>query len=270
MTDPNIGTLKGQRVVLTRARAQADGLAEQLRSEGAEILYLPTIEITAPTSWGPLDHAIRKLAEGLYDWTVFASVNAVEGFFARVEVAERDARVLARCRVAAVGPATATRLAAFGIRADLMPSEYTGDALAGELGSGGGHILLPRVEDGPRALIDELVARGWLSEVVAAYRSVAGDPEGAVARLVRSGAFTVLTFTSGSTVRRFVEQVSRPEDLGLDPGTANGKLVACIGPRTAEAAEQLGFRVDLVPAEHSAEGLAAALSAHVATSDSDL
>jgi len=41
-------------------------------------------------------------------------------------------------------------------------------------------------------------------------------------------------------------------------------VVACIGPVTAEAAARAGLHVDVVADEHSAAGLAAALSALLA------
>jgi len=43
---------------------------------------------------------------------------------------------------------------------------------------------------------------------------------------------------------------------GWEPG---GSLLACIGPATAAAARDAGWRVDVVPGEYSSEGLVAAL-----------
>jgi uroporphyrinogen-III synthase len=55
--------------------------------------------------------------------------------------------------------------------------------------------------------------------------------------------------------------VGAPEDLHLSPGDEGSKVVACIGPSTADAARELGFRVDVVPDDHSSRGLALALAA---------
>jgi uroporphyrinogen III methyltransferase/synthase len=41
-------------------------------------------------------------------------------------------------------------------------------------------------------------------------------------------------------------------------------VVACIGPLTQSAAEDLGLHVDIVPAHHTIEGLVEALKEHFA------
>lgn len=259
--------LEGRRIVITRARGQADSLAALLVGLGAKVVHLPTIEITDPTSWAPLDHAIRKVAEGLYDWVVFTSANGVERFFERVERLEKDVRVLSRCRIAAIGASTAERLRDYWIRADLVPGDFTGDGLADALGYGHArNLLLPRVENGPPEMVGTLAKRGWMVEEAPAYRTVAAAPDSEATQEVRAGAFDVLTFTSGSTARHFVELVAGPGELHLRPGDDNEKVVACIGPRAAEAAQSLGFRVDLVPEDHTAEGFALALTNRAAES----
>ena len=54
--------LFGQRIVVTRARGQADALSAKLRALGADAIELPTIEIRPPADYGPLDRAIANLA----------------------------------------------------------------------------------------------------------------------------------------------------------------------------------------------------------------
>src|SRR5215470_17400231 len=53
--------LAGKRIVITRAREQADSLAAKLSTLGAAVSELPTIEIQPPTDPAPLDHAITEL-----------------------------------------------------------------------------------------------------------------------------------------------------------------------------------------------------------------
>jgi uroporphyrinogen III methyltransferase/synthase len=43
-----------------------------------------------------------------------------------------------------------------------------------------------------------------------------------------------------------------------------GKIVACIGPVTAQTARSAGLHVDVVANDSTSEGLAEALAAHVA------
>ena len=68
--------LAGKRVVVTRARDQAASLGALLEEAGAQVIYLPTIEIKDPPSWDPLDSSLERLRRGEYEWVLFASANA--------------------------------------------------------------------------------------------------------------------------------------------------------------------------------------------------
>ena len=54
--------LFGKRIVVTRAREQADALSAQLRALGADVIELPTIEIRPAADYGPLDARHRRPA----------------------------------------------------------------------------------------------------------------------------------------------------------------------------------------------------------------
>ncbi|HWC09993.1 MAG TPA: uroporphyrinogen-III C-methyltransferase, partial [Acidimicrobiales bacterium] len=87
--------LLGRRVVVTRPRQQASGLADRLRRAGAEVVLVPTIEIVEAADGGAaLASAAARVRE--FDWVVFTSANAVERLFVHV----RDARALGDTRVA--------------------------------------------------------------------------------------------------------------------------------------------------------------------------
>lgn len=252
--------LDGKRVVVTRARDQAGALSSLLVRLGADVIHVPVIEIADPPSWGEIDWSIKKLVEGYYSWVVFSSTNAVDKFFERIDAADKDTRAFGRTRIAAVGSVTAERLLTRGVRADLVPDEHTGDALVDALGHGSGRVLIPRVAGAPRSLVERLSTGGWTVEPVIAYVNLPASDITPETDDVRSGSFDAVTFASGSSVRGFVGMVGAPDDLGLASGDKAGRLVACIGPSTATAAEELGFRVDVVPDEHTSRGLAVALA----------
>jgi uroporphyrinogen III methyltransferase/synthase len=252
--------LFARRVVVTRPRDQASKLGRLLQQEGAEVVYYPAIEIVDPLKWDEVDHAIEKLAGGHYEWVAFSSPNGVERFFDRLVALGRDARDV-RARVAAVGTATADLLGEYSIRADLVPARFTGEAMGEAIGWGSGRVLLPRPVAAPRKVSEVLERQGWTCEEVPVYRTVtaAATPE---AQRVRSGEFDVLTFASPSAVRNLVAAIGPASDYMED----GHKVVACIGPVTAHTALELGFKVDVVPDEHTIEGLVSALIAHVSGS----
>lgn len=235
--------LFGRRVVVTRTRAQASQLSAALREQGAEPIEIPVIEILDPSDGGAaLQRAAARL--GTYDWVVVTSPNGAERLLAAVP----DARAFGTALVAAIGPGTAAALAAGNIRADLLPEQFVAESLLDALPAGPGRLLLARAEVARDVLPDGLRARGWEVDVVDAYRTVAA----AVTDEQRAaiGTADIVTFTSSSTVERFLEAV------GAD---AVPPTVACIGPVTADAARKHGLTVDVEASVHTVDGIVQAL-----------
>ena len=278
VTDPSPVTdpLQDLRVVVTRPRHQADVLGRAFEERGAKVVYFPTVEIQDPPSWEHLDLSIRKLAEGLYSWVVFTSSNGVERFFQRLDLAELDARAFGRTRVAAVGSMTARVLREHGIRADFVPGSFTGEALAETMGRGLGRVLIPRAEVAPHDMVEILESAGFIPEEVVAYRTVVASRRTLEAKDIAAGGFDLVTFLSGSAATGFVGVFGPPTVLDLGPSDGSDdsdgppRTVAAIGPKTAEVAADLGFRVDVVAPDHTAEGLIEAVAAHLSRGEDEV
>jgi uroporphyrinogen III methyltransferase/synthase len=257
LLDPGVGPLAGARVVVTRARPQAGALVSALVDAGASVVELPVITMAEPPDGGA---ALRAEAArvGSYDWVVFTSSNAVERF---VDIID-DVRVLGGVRLAAVGAATARALAAHRLLADLVPEVETAQSLVAAMPSppsGGprsGRVLFPRALGARDVVGPGLRGRGWDVTEVDAYRTVTAGPDEGIGdeELDAAAAAEVITFTSPSTVTSYLEIAGRRR---LAP------VVACIGPVTADAARRAGLIVDVIAAEPSADGLVAALVAHL-------
>jgi len=257
--------LFGRCVVVTRSRAQASDLCAQLEELGADVIEMPTIRIEPPESFDPLDEAIAELH--LFDWVVFTSVNGVDSFFARLDAMGKDSRALP-C-VATIGPATAERLLAHGIRTDCQPAKFTGadlvEALTALVPVAGRRILLPRAADTPETVRKGLQDAGAEVAEVEAYRTVVaasadeetGTASWRVVRRLGAGEVDFVTFTSSSTVRGFVEAVGRERAASLPAST---RFVS-IGPVTSQTARELGLTVAAEAVEHTIPGLVATLLA---------
>src|SRR5689334_18713320 len=113
--------LAGVSVAVTRARAQASGLAARLRSLGAEVVEAPAIRIV------PLDGPIPDVSA--YDLVCLTSPNGVRLLFDRLRSRGLDARALAGSRVAAIGPGTARALSEHGVIADIVPERFVAEGL---------------------------------------------------------------------------------------------------------------------------------------------
>jgi uroporphyrinogen III methyltransferase/synthase len=228
--------LWGRRVLVTRASGQGGRLAAALEELGAEAVLAP-LQRFVPDAAAAVDAAPG------HAWIAFASSNAVEAVFARLDQLGRDVRALPP-RIAAVGPGTAEALRRRGVRPDLLPDTADAPALAAALiAAGGGSALLPQADEARPELADGLRAAGWRVSAVVAYRTEvrAIDP----AHLGRLDAITVASAATGRRLR---------DALGLTALRAS-RIVA-IGPRTAEACAALGFPAAAVADTPSPEAVA--------------
>ncbi len=251
--------LFGKRVLITRARKQAGELVEIIEELGGEAWEFPVIRIAEPQDYGPLDKALQKAPE--YDWFVFTSVNGVEQFLRRLQKLKLDIRSLGGGKICAIGPKTAEALQNKGLIVDCLPEKYYAEGIIAELGpqlKKGQKILLPRAEIARTILVDKLRELDLEVEEVAAYRTVPETVDKkALLEALQEKNIDVITFTSSSTVKNFVEILG--EDLSKITQHAS---VACIGPITQETARSLGLKVDIVAQEYTCGGLVEAVTAY--------
>lgn len=249
--------LFGKRVLVTRTREQASELARMLEEAGAAPVELPAIALEPLADADALRETFERLAAGGYALTVFTSANAVRLFFRLLREQRRDARSVV-CRVAAIGPGTASALEAHGIVPDVVAETYTAEglveALRTEVPLQGQRVLVPRSAEGRDALVEGIRALG-AAEVddVALYRPAKPEPDVEGLRALRSGEVDIVTFASSSSVRHLVEL------LDGDVSPLRGMTIACIGPITAQAVRDAGLEPTIVAREHTILGLVRAL-----------
>jgi len=251
--------LFGKTIVVTRSRDQASELTARLLDLGAGVIETPVIKILPATDGDVMAGAIKKI--NAYDWIIMTSVNGVDQFFRHLDAAGLDSRALSSSRVCAIGPATAERLSAHGIKADLVPKRFVSGEIAREL-SGRGEIsgksfLLPRADIAPRELSDTLLREGArLVDDIAVYRTVEEDLSSNPAQLemLRQMQFDLVTFTSSSTVRNFDRLMKK---AGIE--VKSDIKCAAIGPVTADTARELGYRVEVSAGVHTIDGLVEAI-----------
>jgi uroporphyrinogen III methyltransferase/synthase len=234
--------LHGRTVAVTRARAQASGLAARLRGLGAETVEAPAIRIE------PLEADLPDLAA--YDLICLTSPNGVARLFELV----RDARALAGATVAAIGPGTARALRARGIEADVVPERFVAEGLVEALRDVRvSRALVARAKEARDVLPDALRDRGAEVDVVALYETVAGAPSDAERDAALAADY--VTFTSSSTVRYFLEAAGRP-----GPDTR----IVSIGPVTSATLREHGLEPHVEAVRHDVDGLVEALLADAA------
>ena len=265
--------LHGRRVVVTRARAQASGLAATLRGLGAEAVELPAIRIEPRIESDEVRRAIERIGE--YALVCLTSPNGVHLLFEALRAAGSDTRTLggtpknkqvekvgpsasgqAHARtgttIAAIGPGTARALAEHGVEADVVPERFVAEALVDALASTevkGRPVLLARAAEARDVLPEALRERGAEVDVVALYETVREQPAPAVIKAAQAADY--VTFTSSSTVRNLTEALG-------DRFPRDARIVS-IGPVTSEAARAAGLEVHVEAERHDVDGLVEAL-----------
>ena len=243
----------GARVLVTRAREQAQPLVAALRAEGLEPLPVPAIAVVLEPGGGALDAASRRLSD--VAWVFVTSAN---GARAIVAVARRTAAPLHAPRWAAVGAATAAVLERAGIGVAFQPTASSGMALGMELPLAAGEaILLVRGDLATDDLPARLRSRGAGVTEVVGYRTqeapAASRP--LLRRAFAGGPPAAAVLASGSGARGLAALASAE---GLD---ATAVPTVCIGPETALEAGRLGFEVLAVSHAADARSIAAATAA---------
>jgi uroporphyrinogen-III synthase len=289
--------LKGIRVLVGRARHQAGALSEELSKLGATVIEIPFIEIRKPRSFKPFDSALQNL--DTYDWLILTSVNGVEAIWDRLEklgisfrsgdgeghdfsrAAKRNQKTAALAaeglpRIAAIGPATKNAIEQRGLKVDVVPKEYIAESVVRSLKNKvkGKCVLLVRAKVARDVIPTELRKAGARVDVVEAYETVV--PESSGKRLKTALVDPrrrphVVTFTSSSTVKNFVELLGgrRAASRAL-AAMARGQecprhTVHCasIGPVTSSTLREFGLPVDIAAKEFTIPGLVSAIVARL-------
>jgi uroporphyrinogen III methyltransferase/synthase len=257
--------LNGKRVVVTRARAQASGLAAMLRGLGAEVVELPAIRIEPKIESDEVRRAVKRIGE--YTLICVTSPNGAHLLFEAMREAGLDARALGGTpkqqqvgggvAIAAIGPGTARALAEHGIVADVVPERFVAEALVEALAGvevEGRKVLIARAAEARDVLPDALRERGAEIDVVALYETVREAPAPEAVEAAQGADY--VTFTSSSTVRNLTEALG-------DRFPAGARIVS-IGPITSESAREAGLEVHAEAERHDVDGLIEALLADVA------
>jgi len=285
--------LTGIRVLVGRARHQAGALSGELRKRGADVIEIPFIEIRKPRSYRPLDAALKNL--GSYDWLILTSVNGVEAMWERlrklgllrnasrtllpenksqrerhdfscaVRLSDSTAALAAEgplLRIAAIGPATKKAIEQRGGKVSVVPKEYVAESVVRSLKNkvNGKRVLLVRAKVARDVIPRELRKAGAQVDVVEAYETIV--PQSSRARLRASLKNPkkrphVVTFTSSSTVRNFVELLGTAQTAHTNSFTEI--QMASIGPVTSSTLREQGLTVDIAAKEFTIPGLVAAI-----------
>ena len=250
--------LFGKTIIVTRSRDQASVFSDQLIDLGANVLEYPTINITDPDDFGPLDRELKNL--GSTDWLIFTSVNGVDAFFNRIFELGRDVRDLKGVKICSIGPSTTERIKGFHVSIDCQPPKYVAESVIEALKKvdeiKGKRFLMPRTDIARSYIPEELEKLGAeVSDIIAYKTELATDGDNIVLDKLKDGEVDIVTFTSASTVKNFVKIIG--ED-NLSAFKDNVQF-ASIGPITNESAKGMDIEISIKAEEYTIPGLVQAI-----------
>jgi uroporphyrinogen-III synthase len=252
--------LAGKRILITRTRQQASGLAAQVEALGALSITVPAIEIVPPRSYASLDAAVRQL--DTFDWLLFTSANAVNVFAHRRNQVSQSQTSNCQPKIAVIGPATAKAVQGIGLPVALVPPRFVAESLAEALSSqvAGCRVLLVRAEEARDILPETLAGVGASVTIASAYCNQI--PAQSIVELQTLFADSAtypdaITFTSASTARNLGALL---EKAGLIlPANI---VLASIGPITSDALRETGYEPTVEAAESTIPALVQSLTDH--------
>jgi len=261
------GPLSGICVLVGRARHQASALSAGLQALGAEITEIPFIKIRKPRSYKAFDAALKQIAE--FDWLILTSVNGVEALASRTKHLGITSAALKHLKIAAIGPATRTEVEKLGLPVAVVPQRYVAESVVKSLWKRvkGKRVLLARAKVARDVIPRELRKAGARVDVVEAYETVVPKSSKARLQAVMNDPMQrpqVITFTSSSSVRNFVELLGgRLSYTSSSYSVLEGIKFASIGPVTSATLRELGLPVHIEAEEYTIPGLIRAIESQL-------
>jgi len=228
----------------------SERLSNLLSEKGANIIYLPTIEIMPIEPNNALTEAIRSIDR--YDFIVFTSVNSVSIFIENLFGIGMDIRALHNTKIIPIGEATARLLRSNGIIPDFLPERFVSEGIIDILRGmniRNKRFLLPRAAQARDVISDYIKNEEGICDTIPLYKTVLP-----ASILPIDERFDIITFTSSSTVNNFIEL------YGKD--ALNESIVASIGPVTTDTLKKHNVGVHVEAKRYDIEGLIDAIEGY--------
>lgn len=246
-------------IMITRQREQAMTLQQKLEASGWRVSLVPLVECVMLSPAG-LEDTLTRFES--FDGLLLTSANAVRAFYHHWQVTPglpNFSSLSSIYEVSCVGRATARQLAAYGVETDRLPAIAHAASLLGSLlqdDVSGRRYLFPCSAEARDVLPVGLEQAGASVARLPLYKMAQRSVDVTTwAEQIEAGLFDVITFTSPSLVRAFVEMFS-PAFVER----VHGRFVcASIGPTTSEALRAAGLAPKVEAKQPGLDGLVKAI-----------
>ncbi len=242
------------KVLVTRAKHQADEFMNLLKHNGFDPVLLPLIDIVPPSSWDACDKAIGALY--MYDGIIFTSANGVVFFFKRLQELNIETKEVANKIICVVGEKTKAVCEQYGLSVTHMPDKFTSNDLFHALKQyqlRDRAFLHPRGNLGKEQLSGNLKTFGAKVDPVIVYNTIPPEQRDVEATKteILNGEIDAITFTSPSTIKNFTALFTHSEMTTI----VTQQKVFVIGPVTKKTAIEHGFKQIYTAPESTIESL---------------
>lgn len=247
---------EGKKIAITRPIERSKEAIKIIEEYHGSVLVAPTLELVV-TNTQPLKELCKNAGE--LDWLIFTSSTAIISIFKHCR--DIKDRLNPNCRIAVIGPRTAKYLEENGLKADIIPSDYTAEGLLAvfeDIDLRDKKIGLPRTLAARDVLPEELKKMGAQVFLVEAYKSELPHDRSKVNELVNAiinREVDAVTFTSTLTASNLFEMVDEEDrEKLLKPLRSGEVLAAAIGPVTAKALEKYDIPT-ITPEEYTVKAM---------------
>lgn len=250
--------LTGRTIAIPETR-ELDIFAQMLEQRGADTVRCPLVSILDAPDQAPIIAWLKRLAAGEFDDLVLLTGEGLRRLLTAAERAGIEEDVIAalgKTRKITRGPKPARALRDIGLRNDLAAEEPTTDGIIAALAKhdlkGRGIGVQLYGADPNLKLIKFIRQAGAAPYPVAPYIYASKTDDSKVIALIKQlalGEIDVIAFTSAQQVTRLrdIARENQQEET-LKKGLSRVK-VAAVGPIVAEALQDIGVRVDMMPEE---------------------
>ena len=254
----------------TDRQEESEELARKL---GFETVFASPIDLRTNDS-PEFGSFLQELSYGDVDIVVLTSSTAVKSTF---ELAQKHGQVeelsrgLRQAQVIAIGPVTALTAEKEWIKVETLPEKFTSEGLVQLLakkGVQGKQVVILRSDQGSDVLMKGLEGSGATVKEIVVYKLTkvkAGRPLLDMFYKGVRGEIDVFAFTSSMSARSFIEEARKhyPDEEVDD--MLDCAVIAAIGEPTQKTLEDLGVRVDIMPAKATFEDLLKAIKEGMST-----
>lgn len=239
--------LNNKKILITREHTQANVFAEQIRQFKGLPVIIPMLKID--TYYNEENELIIN-SLNQFDWIFFTSVNGVNHFFKQLH----NHQLLSQCQFAVVGHKTEEALKDYGYSADFIPSTYNAETMATEFIEtfrDVNQVLFVRGNLSRQVLLQEFTKENIQYSKATVYKTSVNYPVQEILHRSLDKGVDIITFTSPSTIKAFVELIDDENLLNQ----LRLKRCFCIGTTTEQVAINHQFKKTYIPDVFTIEGM---------------